>query len=125
MPTLGVTETEGAEPSQLVAGDLNLMKPGAVASGEGKLVRGAVLALNSSNKWIEPVPAAGDITAVARGILAADVDAASADANAEIYLAGKYRLTDLIWPSGITDGQKNTALLDLQDRGIVVDADFV
>jgi hypothetical protein len=54
-----------------------------------------------------------------------DADASSADKKAQAYLIGKFRLSDLVWPAGITDAQKNAALLQLQDRGIIVDQDFV
>lgn len=61
----------------------------------------------------------------ARSILVEDADAAAAAAIAGAYFMGKYRLSDLVWPAGITDAQKNAALLQLQDRGIIVDEDFV
>jgi len=96
------------------------MKQGVVASGAGVLSRGTVLAMNADGKWVQLAPAASDGTEIARGILAEDVDATSADVIVQVYLVGEYRLVDLIWPGSITDPQKATAILNLQDRGIVV-----
>jgi hypothetical protein len=76
-------------------------------------------------KYKELDPDDGNGTEDARAILAENADASSADVIAEIFLTGKYRLSDLVWPDGISDADKNAALLQLQDRGIVVDADFV
>ena len=76
-------------------------------------------------KYKELDPADGNGTEIARTILAEDKDASSADAKAQAYFMGTYRLSDLVWPSGITDAQKNAAILQLQDRGILVDKDFV
>jgi len=67
----------------------------------------------------------GNGTQKARAILAEDMDASLADKAVQAYLTGKYRLVDLKWPTGITDAEKNAALLQLQDRGIIVDGDFV
>lgn len=120
MADYGATITQESAVSQLVAGSFRAMKQGTVASGAGALTRGTVLALNSDDKWVQLAPAAADGTEIARGILAEDVDATAADATAQIYLVGEYRLADLVWPGGITDPQKATAIRNLQDRGIVV-----
>jgi len=66
----------------------------------------------------------GNGTEVARAILVEDADASLADVAAEIFLTGKYRLSDLVWPDGITDAEKQAALLQLQERGILVDEDW-
>jgi len=76
-------------------------------------------------KYKELDPDDGNGTETARSILGEDKDASAADAAAQAYFAGTYRLSDLVWPSGITDAQKNAAILQLQDRGILLDADFV
>jgi len=78
-----------------------------------------------SHKYEELDPAGVTGIQQARTILLEDVDASSADAAAQAYFTGTYRLDDLVWPDGITDAQKNAALLELQDRGILVDKDFV
>jgi hypothetical protein len=120
MADYGATIYTDTEPSQLVAGSFRAMKQGVVALGAGVLSRGTVLAMNSAGKWVQLAPAAADGTEVARGILAEDVDATSADAAAQVYLVGEYRLADLVWPAAITDVQKATAVLALQDRGVIV-----
>lgn len=120
MADYGVTISSDTAISQLVAGGFHAMKRGVVASGSGVLERGTVLAMNAARKWVPLAPGANDGTEIARGILAEGVDATSADATSQVYLVGEYRLDDLVWPSGITDTQKATAILNLQDRGIVV-----
>ncbi len=57
-----------------------------VASGEGKLTRGTILARNSSNKF----QIAGTASTTPEVILATDVDATSADAVAEAYNSGDF-----------------------------------
>jgi hypothetical protein len=111
--------------SMLIAG-MAQQKPITIQSGAGVLVRGTVLGLvSASNEYDILNPAGTDGTEQARMILVDDVDATAAAANAEAYGPGKYRLGDLVWPGGITDAQKNAAILQLQDCGILVDQDFV
>jgi len=111
--------------SQLVAGDTHELKPVTIASGAGELSRGNVLGLiTASNQYNQLNPAGADGTETARAILAEDVDATSEDVLAQAYVLGKFRTSDLVWPGGITDTQKKVALLDLQDRGMVVDTDW-
>jgi Bacteriophage lambda head decoration protein D len=78
-----------------------------------------------SLKYEELDPAGVTGIQQARAILGEDVDASTEDVAAEGFFTGKYRLSDLRWPTAITDDQKNTAILELQDRGILVDEDFV
>jgi len=121
--TLGAEENAEAGQSQLVAGENCRQKAAVIASGEGVLLRGAVLEVNGTSYEYEELTAAAGVNA--RAILAEDVDATSAAADAEVYLAGKYRTSDLVWPAGIADAQKNAAILALQDRGIILDSDFI
>ena len=122
--THGVTETEETQ-SQLVAGETHEQKPITLASGEDR-VRGAVLGMvTASYEYKELYPAGSDGTEVARAILVEDCDASGAATKTIGFFTGKYRLNDLVWPGGITDAQKNAAILQLQDRGIIVDEDFV
>jgi hypothetical protein len=112
--------------SMLIAGETHEQKPITIQSGAGVLVRGTVLGLvSASNEYDILNPGGADGTEEARMILVDDVDATAAAANAEGYGPGKYRLSDLVWPGAITDAQKNAAILQLQDRGILVDQDFV
>jgi len=119
--TLGSTINLEDGQSQLVAGEYCRQKVAVVASGEGVVVRGTVLELSATFKYEVLTGTAGTN---AKAILAEDVDATSADTEAQVFLTGKYRLSDLVWPT-ITDAEKNAAILALQDRGIIVDADFV
>jgi len=101
--------------------------------GDGNTIQGgtssATAAITSSvveqYKYKELDPDDGNGTETARSILLQDTDASAADAAAQAYFTGTYRLDDLIWPDGITDAQKNAAILELQDHGILVDKDFV
>jgi hypothetical protein len=118
--TYGVTENTGTEVSQLIAGDFRAMKKVTIAAG-ADLTRGAVLGqVTADYKFAQLNPAGADGTEVARAILAEDAAAASADVEANIYLVGEYRLADLVWPGSITDPQKNAAIQQLADRGIIV-----
>jgi hypothetical protein len=111
--------------SQLVAGDTHELKPVTIASGAGVLARGSVLGLiTASNHYNQLNPAGSDGTETARAILVEDVDATSEDVPALAFVLGKFRTSDLVWPGGATDAQKKAALLDLQDRGMVVDTDW-
>ena len=113
--TLGITETEYSELSQLTAQEGAVMKRATLASGNN-LSRGAVLE-RSSQKMTELSTAAN-----ARAILAQDCDASSADKDCWIYVLGHFRYTDLGWPT-ITAADKKTALEALEDAGISVDVD--
>lgn len=117
--------TDTAAISQLIAGETHELKPVTIASGAGALTRGTVLGLvTASNKYDQHNPGGADGTQIARAILAEDADATAADITAQAYVLGKFRASDLVWPGGITDPQKKTALLALQDRGILVDTDW-
>ena len=120
--TLGITVEEMPKLSILIASETHLSKQITIASGAGQLKRGTVLGLNTSTyKYTQLNPSASNGTEVARAILVEDVDASERDVKAQAFFVGKYRLSDLIWPDGITDEQKNTAILQLQDRGIIVE----
>lgn len=117
--TLGTQQYEGKEISQLIAGSVHIQKKVTIASGV--LKRGTVLAMDANGNYVQLNPSATDGTEIARAILAEDVDASSGSVQAQAYFVGKYRLSDLIFPDGVTDSQKQTALLQLQDRGIIVE----
>lgn len=117
--TYGTTEYEANELSQLVAGSVHLQKQ--VTVGAGNLKRGTVLAVDANGNYVQLNPSATDGTEVPRAILAEDADASSGAVKAQAYFVGKYRLKDLLWPDGITDAQKQSAILGLQDKGIIVE----
>jgi hypothetical protein len=65
-------------------------------------------------------PAANDGTQIAAGVMAFACDASSADK--EGVMVARHAIvksTGLVWPGGITDGQKTTALSQLAASGII------
>jgi len=106
-----------------VSGDI--AAPNTLAGGTSGASAPITDTVVEQNKYKELDPDDGNGTETARSILLQDTDASAADQAAQAYFMGTYRLDDLVWPDGITDAQKNAALLQLQDRGILVDKDFV
>jgi len=90
--------------TDFVVGDTFLVT---VAAGSGKLKALA--------------PTANDGTQIAVGVLGADTDASSADKIITYLARGPAVVSDagLVWPGGITNGQKTTALAQLLALGIV------
>jgi len=114
--THGITETLGTEISQLVASEVHEQKIVTIVSGQN-LVRGAVMESSSQKYTVISTPGS------AEAILAEDVDASLADKQGMAYFTGKYRYSDLVWPT-MSAANKKTALEALQARGIIVDADL-
>lgn len=83
-----------------------------VASGEGELKRGTILARNASNKF----QIAGTASTTPEVILAADVDATEADAVAEVYNSGDFFTQNLIVKSQYTLTEAD--ILALKNAGI-------
>ncbi len=95
-----------------------------ITSGQGKLARGTVLAMSSGTAGtgecvILGTAAASNETLSAYGILADDVDATSADAVAEVYLAGCFNKNALIVKSGHT--MTAAEIQELRKCGIVLE----
>lgn len=119
MVTLGVTETTGTELSQLIASGVHIQREITLKVSAGALKRGTVLEMVSValGTWQQLATVAD-----ARAILLEDVeDDATGTQKAQAYFVGKYRYDDLIWPAGITTLDKRTAIVALQDRGIIMD----
>jgi hypothetical protein len=80
-----------------------------VASGQGKLKRGTLLAKNSENKMIVLGSDAEDedveVKAIADCVLTDEVDATSADADAIAYIQGNFNINELIVAEGYTISQ--------------------
>ncbi len=85
-----------------------------VASGEGQLKRGTVLSRNSSDKF----QICGTSSTTPEVILAADVDATSADAVAEVYNSGDFNGNELIVKNAYTLTSGDIA--DLKKAGIYI-----
>lgn len=62
-----------------------------------------------------------DGSQIASAVLYADVDASAADAaGVGLVRACEVKKDSLVWPSGITTDQKNAAIVDLSNVGIIV-----
>jgi hypothetical protein len=103
------------------------MKKCVLAAGTGTLARGTVMACAVVGTDVVWEPLAVDTatpflpTNKARGILVEDVELpASGTVTALMFLVGEYRMADLVWPSGIVDAAIATAILELQDHGIIL-----
>lgn len=118
--TLGTTENTESGFSQLIAGPTHIMREITLKADCGDLSRGAVLEMVSvtGTTWQELTAAS---PTNARAILAEDVSDSASIQRAQAYFVGKYRYEDLVWPAGITTLNKRSALVSLQDRGIVID----
>ena len=97
-----------------------------VKSGQN-LAIGTVLAKDADGKVVILAPAANDGTQDAYGVLISPggIDASATGTNADtpgVAIAREAILKDsgLVWPAGITDGQKATALDQLEARQINV-----
>lgn len=99
-----VTTQDGSQ-VQLFAGDFpRVMKPATVVSGSGVLAKGTVLGIvTASGKFGVYADAGAGGLDTAKGILAEDVDATSADVNTTVYLAGDFNETAL---TGLTAAAK-------------------
>lgn len=127
MALLGATVNTDTELKQLIASDFGCaQKEITVASGAGVLTRGTVLGMNTTTyEYSQHAPAASDGTETARVVLAEDIDATSAAVKCVAHVPpGKLVSENLIWATGITDAQKNLAILNMQDSGLSIDADF-
>jgi predicted secreted protein len=86
----------------------------------GDLDRGTVLELASESTGLwQQLTAGTSVETLA--ILAKDVDDQTATQLAWVYITGKYRETDLIWPASITTLQKYAAIYKMQRAGILID----
>lgn len=118
MAVHGVTENLSSELSQLIAGETHIMKEITMKASCGNLLRGTVLEMVSAaaGTWQRLATVAN-----ARAILAQDVTTSTSTQRVQAYLVGRYREVDLIWPEGVTTLDKRTAIVALQDRGIIID----
>lgn len=92
-----------------------------LASGSGVVITGTVLGrVTASGKFKPLAPGASDGTQIAAAIILQRADATSTD---KIVVNLKRRaqvvLQALIWPAGISDTQKSTALAQLEALGII------
>lgn len=93
-----------------------------IASGSGEIEIGEVLGkVTATGKYKPLAPAASDGTQTAARISLQNADATAADASRVVVLSRHAEVVRqaLIWPAGITDSQKATALAQLETAGIV------
>ena len=92
-----------------------------VASGQNLKTGTVVGIITASGKVTQLAPSANDGSENAAGVLLGDVDASAGDTPGVI-IARHAICSDkgLVWPSGITGPQKNTALGQVKALGILV-----
>ncbi len=85
------------------------------------LEAGAVLGkITASGKYREVDPAATSGAEVATAVLYDNIDASAADAQAVVISRlAEVNATELVWPGGITDPEKATALEQLATLNII------
>lgn len=75
--------------------------------------------VTASGKYVPLDPAASDGSEAAAGIMVGDVDASAADKpGAIIEREALVAMDNLVWPTGITAGEKTTAIGELEALGI-------
>lgn len=92
-----------------------------IASGQNLSI-GAVLGKKTADgKYYALNPTATDGTQNALCVLAQDTDASAADKKSIVIARHAILARNaVVWPSGITDAQKSTAINQLGDRGIII-----
>ena len=76
--------------------------------------------ITANGKYAPLTPAASNGTQLAAGVLIADAEASTPDKKADALLrGGVVNLAALVWPAGITELQKTTALAQLEAAGIL------
>jgi len=91
-----------------------------VASGQNLALGTVVGKVTSTGKYKILAPSATDGTKTAAGFMVADCDASTGDTKGVIVARDAIvNNENLVWPGGITAGQKTTALADLKAIGIV------
>ncbi|MDD3466018.1 MAG: head decoration protein [Campylobacterales bacterium] len=115
MPEAYSSDVGNKTPDNLVMSEDFMTKGVTIASGEGEIARGTIMArVTASRKYVVCDVAASDGSEIPRGILVRDVDATSSDEPSSIYTFGKFDKNSI---SNYTD-----ALADkLQEFGIIIE----
>jgi hypothetical protein len=91
-----------------------------VLSGEALEAAAVLGRVTASGKYKALDPAALDGSEAAAGILYGAVDASAADAEGvAIVRLAEVNAAELVWPDGITGGQKTTAVGQLASQNII------
>jgi hypothetical protein len=81
---------------------------------------GTVLAQDADKKYVALDPTSPDAEKVAVAVLGETIDASKGDMKGVVIKRGAVLdLAELVWPAGITDAQKTSALEQLEVLGIV------
>lgn len=117
--------TEGPRAGGYIADEVSVnlsRKEGVMASGGGVVEAGTVVGIvTASGKYAPLDTEASDGSEDAAGVLFDTVDATSADADCVVSAAlTAVNASEIIWPDGISDGDKNTAIAALEARQITV-----
>jgi len=93
-----------------------------LAAGAGQLAPGTVLGAVAADGKHKPLnPSATDGSESAAAVLYDHADASAAEVvAAAIVRDAEVKADLLIWPDGITDAQKTTAIAQLQALGVIV-----
>lgn len=92
-----------------------------IASGANQVTVLTVLGkVTATGKYVPLAPASADGSEAAAGIMFSDVDATTADQKAVALVRGPSVISpdSLVWPAGITVGEKATAISELLALGI-------
>lgn len=120
------TFTMGPRAGAFIASEANGTRsrdPILIAQGTGTVEAGTVLGrVTSSGEYVPLDPSASDGSEVAAGVL---FDAVTRDSSAAVCGVGVVRDAELngfalVWPTGITDPEKATAISELATRGLMV-----
>ncbi|OJU85939.1 MAG: hypothetical protein BGO06_00660 [Shinella sp. 65-6] len=92
-----------------------------LAAGSGRVKIGTVLGKASASGKFEPLaPGASDGTQIAAAVILQYADATDADQTVvNLKRRAQVVLQELVWPAGITDAQKKSALDQLAALGII------
>ena len=117
--SFGMT-TESFADTNFIGDHPAITMPGTLASG-GNLATGTVVGkVTATGKMVQLAPGASDGSETAAAILLGDLDASAADEPGIFFEHGVAIDAYLVWPDGITENQKATAIAQLKDAGIYV-----
>lgn len=116
---------EGTRAGAYIADEVSVnlsRKQGVMASGAGVVMAGTVVAIVTATGKYVPLDTEADTGAEdAAGVLFDTVDATSADVDCVVSAAlTAVNASEIVWPDGISDGDKTAAIAQLEARQITV-----
>lgn len=106
---LGGASSTTYTPTELFAGEKEIVTKAMTVKTTLTLAAFSVLALDSNDELIEWVPGALDTTGVVIGVACEAIDTTGGAASYPVYISGYFNTDAINWPSGITDTQKFNA----------------